>query len=271
MGVPVLGSVARFDRAAVKAGRNLIINCHPTEPIAEMYHAIRTNMLALNGPNPTFLIASPEQGDGKSMTTANLAISMAMANLRVLLIDADLRRPSLHEIFGLENRTGLSTLLLQARNDQFDIQEETAARLVLQQCLQATGIPNLSIITSGPAPAQSPSTMLGSSLMQAWLAVFQQASSVDVVLIDTPPSLVVPDSIALAAAIHAVSVLVVDSGRTRREAALRAKQQFDQVGKPLAGVIVNRVRRMDDEYYSYGYEYGKLPAKRGGPFKRLIG
>jgi Mrp family chromosome partitioning ATPase len=189
----------------------------------------------------------------------------------VLLIDCDLRRPKVHEIFGLPNEVGLTTLLsADPRVSTGDTEPITSAKGRLPgnllECLQSTALPKLWVITSGFVPA-NPTELLGSTLMKRWVDVFRASSDIDVILIDTPPALMAADSSVLAAGTRAEVVLVVDSGRTRRRAALKVKEQFDHLGIKLKGVVLNRVSARDHTYeygYGYGYySYGPADAPNG--------
>jgi Mrp family chromosome partitioning ATPase len=190
-----------------------------------------------------------------------LAVSLAQAGLRVLLIDADLRRPKIHEIFGLDNSMGLTSLLLadptkvKSMMGTGDSDDPGKSNTDLKRCLQDTKVPNLRVITSGFIPA-NPSEVLGSSLMQRWVDGFRASPNVDIVLIDTPPILVVADSALLAGTIKANVLMVIDANRTRRVGALKAKEQFQQIGIEILGVILNRINPRDEDYgYGYGYGY----------------
>jgi Mrp family chromosome partitioning ATPase len=234
-------------------------------PIAEGYRTIRTNLLFGNtdrGDTGIYVVTSPGPEEGKSVTTANLAISMAMAGLQVLLIDADLRRPKVHEIFDLDNTVGLTTLLsAEPRESLPDGGGSQRKRLPtnLLDCIQTTPLPKLWVITSGFTPA-NPTEILGSTLLQRWIQIFKQSSDIDIVLIDTPPTLLVADSSVLAATAQANVILIVDCGHTRRGAAIRAKEQFQQLGIEIKGVVANRINLRDQGYdYGYGYTYYYAP------------
>lgn len=230
-------------------------------PIAESYRTLRTNLLYQGGADhkSVFLVTSPGPGEGKSVTTANLAVTMAQAGLQVLLIDADLRRPKQHEIFGLNNNVGLTTLL--GAEPLMPNQHDRAASSLpfnLLDCMQFTNLPKLWIITSGFIPA-NPTEILSSTLLKRWIDTFRASSDIDVILIDSPPCLMAADSPVLAATARAEVVLIVDRGRTRRSAAVRAKEQFESLGITVKGVVVNRINPRDENqaygyYYGYGYE-----------------
>src|SRR5262249_42437123 len=131
-----------------------------------------------------YVVTSPSPEEGKSVTTANLAVTMAQAGLQVLLIDADLRRPRIHEIFNLENKVGLTSLLFADPSKEVN-QDNGLPQMPsnLKHCLQETGIPKLRVITSGFIPS-NPTEILGSVLMQRWIDTFRDSSNIDIVLID---------------------------------------------------------------------------------------
>jgi tyrosine-protein kinase Etk/Wzc len=134
--------------------------------------------------------------------------------------------------------------------------------------MQSTPLPKLWVITSGFTPA-NPTEILGSTLLQRWMEIFRASSDIDVVLVDTPPCLAVADSTVLAATAGANVILVVDCGSTRRGAALRAKEQFSQLGIDIKGIVANRIN-LREQGYEYGYGYGyyyapqALDAKQNG-------
>ena len=269
LALPVLGVIPRFGKHKEPYVERLITFRDPSSSIAERYRSLRTNLIfsSEDGIRPAYVITSPGPEEGKSVTAANLAVVMAAAGLRVLLVDADLRRPRVHEFFGLKNDVGLTTLLFAD-----PIENETATpngkalnlTTNLRDCLQNTEVPRLRVITSGLSPA-NPAEILGSSLMQRWARVFASASNVDVVLFDTPPTMVVSDSSVLAATINASVVIVLDANKTRRSAAIRTRQQFANLNVEVQGIVLNSIKPGDNEegYYGYGsgyYYYRDVPA-----------
>ncbi len=266
LNLPVLGAIARFGKNKEGHRSKLITNHSLISPIPEGYRVLRTNLLLASDSTRknVFIVTSPGPEEGKSLTTANLAVSMAWAGLRVLLVDADLRRPRAHEVFGLDNDIGLTTLLsvpLSSNNPNF--REELRERL--KQCIKETDIPKLKVITSG-FPPKNPSEILGSALMKMWVDAFRQSNDIDVVLIDTPPCLVVSDSLALASATNAEVVLVIQARGTRRAAALKARENFEQIGAQIKGVVLNAVDPRDEQgyyYTEYTYYTDDRPAPRG--------
>jgi polysaccharide biosynthesis transport protein len=266
LNVPVVGSIPRFGRRGDGYRERMVSNQPAMSPIVESYRTLRTNMLFTldtQQEKPMLIVSSPGPVEGKSTTTSNLAITMAQAGMRVLLIDADLRRPKLHEIFDLPNEHGLTTLLfadpssaggLLSGESEYVV-ESNRVKIDLRQCLQTTEVPNLRVITSGFQPA-NPTEILGSALMQRWVSAFRASSNVDIVIIDTPPCLIISDSTVLASSLKSAVFLVIDALKTRRIGAVKAKEQFEKVGVNLKGVIVNRVNPRDEDYgYGYGYGY----------------
>ena len=232
LALPVLGAVMRIGKKNPQSAEELLISNMPSmSPIAEGYRTVRTNLLfaANQADTGIYIITSPNPQEGKTVTTANLAVSMAMAGLQVLLIDADLRRPKIHEMFGLDNNVGLTTLLSAEPQNPGDVPQGSLLPANLLDCMQSTPLPKLWVITSGFTPA-NPTEILGSTLLQRWMEIFRASSDIDVVLVDTPPCLAVADSTVLAATAGANVVLVIDCGTTRRGAAVRAKEQFHQLG-----------------------------------------
>lgn len=275
LGLPVLGAIARYGgRKTLGYPERLLTN--PTVPnaVAESYRALRTNLLfSRDGKEQSvFVVTSPGPIEGKTTTASNLAVSLAQAGLRVLLIDADLRRPKIHESFGLPNKVGLTTLL-QANPSFMPATAGRETRLEIdeiadvKQCIQSTSVPNLKVITSGFIPA-NPAEVLGSAIMQRSIEAFRASPNIDVVVIDTPPVLVVADGALLAGSLKASTVLVCDADRTRLTAAMRAREQLDKVGAETVGVVLNRVNPRDEDYgYGYGYGYYYESPKPNAPSK----
>ncbi|MGE5264855.1 MAG: polysaccharide biosynthesis tyrosine autokinase [Acidobacteriota bacterium] len=228
----------------------LITAAFPRAAHSEAYRIIRTNLQAANLEKPvkTLLVTSPDAGDGKSITAANIAVVMAQSGLRVILADADLRRPSQHTIFNLSNDFGLVNLL---RNSE----------VTLEGCLQPTRVENLSMLTSGPLPP-NPAELIDSKGMR--LLVRRLEEQFDMVIFDTPPCLPRTDAAILARHLDGV-VFVLAANLTRRDSALRAKEVITRAGGKIIGVVLNRIPR-SNSYYSYYYsDYGKR--SNFGPLK----
>jgi receptor protein-tyrosine kinase len=218
-------------------------------PVAEAYRRLQTNLM-FNANQNVFVITSAGPEEGKSVTAANLAATMANDGVHVLLIDADLRRPRQHQIFSLDNEVGLSTLLI-AHHDQ-----ERPTVTNLNQCIQVTAIPHLKVITSGFLPS-NPTQVLRSPLMKRWIDAFRASKDIDIIIIDTPPVLLFGDSAVIASVAEADAVMVVNAQRTRGRAAQETKAQLGQVGVEIKGLVLNRVNPRDEAgNYGYGYGYG---------------
>lgn len=247
----VLGAIPQFGKKNADYSERLMRKEDSMSPVAEAYRRLQTNlMFNASGHQNVFVITSAGPEEGKSVTAANLAATMANDGIRVLLIDADLRRPRQHQVFNLDNEVGLSTLLI-AQHDQ-----ERPPVANLNQCIQSTGIPHLKVITSGFLPS-NPTQALRSPLMKRWIDAFRASKDIDVIIIDTPPVLLFGDSSVIASVAEADAVMVINTQRTRGRAAQETKSQLEQVGVQVKGVILNRVNPRDEAgTYGYGYGYG---------------
>ncbi|MBN2304983.1 MAG: hypothetical protein JXQ72_10920 [Anaerolineae bacterium] len=264
LSLPVLGVISRFGRARDNYDKRLITRDAPTSPVAETYHALKTNLLFSSDSDGhiqrknVYVITSPGQNEGKSITTANLAVSMALAGSRVLLIDADLRQPTLHKIFNMENTGNLSALLttspaemgLSVEGDHTgdDIPEQLASHL------HTTDVPNLLVMPAGELPA-IPSEVLYSETLVDWIQVFYSYLGAEFIVFDTPPCLAVSDSAVLAANVRAKVVMVLEAGQTRRQSAINAKTQFAHTGNAVFGIVLNKANPYDQEFGVGGYGY----------------
>ena len=218
----------------------LVTVADPKSPIAEAYRSVRTNLQFVNvdQAKKTILITSAAPGEGKSTTTGNLGVSMALGGVKTLLVDSDLRRPTLHKLFNLPNTAGLSSAL--------------ADQAPLSRGLHATQIPNLSVLTSGPIPP-NPAEMLASKRMLDMIE--QLKSQYDLIFFDSPPIISVSDSMVLASLVDSV-VLVVRAGAFPNDVIRNAKTQLESVKATFLGVILNSVNlRRDGYYYRYYYQY----------------
>lgn len=239
-GLTALGVIEQFNRVRSPADQ-LQAAIFPRSLVAEEYRAVRTalaNSLELGRGGRVLLVSSPGPGEGKTTTLANLAVVFGMTGRRVLAVDTDLRRPTLHRVFGLRNTVGLTNLLLTADAD-------------VSRVLQRTAYHNVSVLTAGAIPA-NPSELVGSGRTARVLD--QLREQFDLVLLDSPPVLAVTDASVLGVLADAV-VLVMRPGQTRRSALRAAMQSLAQSGHPIAGVVLNRAQRAHRGYYSY-YRYG---------------
>jgi capsular exopolysaccharide synthesis family protein len=218
----------------------LITLTHPRSPIAEAYRSLRTNLefSSLDRPLRTLIVTSAAPEEGKSTTLANLAVTMAQAGKRVILADADLRRPVQHKLFGLHDAPGLTNLVIDG-----DASREPP--------LQPTGVPNLQLLASGPLPP-NPSELLSSRRMTEIIAGL--AERADVVLFDAPPVIAVTDAAVLASRVDGV-LLVIYAGKTRREYVEKARALLDKVNAHVVGAVLTNVR--PDASLQYYYATGE--------------
>lgn len=216
-----------------KQSIGLITYLDPNSSIAEQYRMIRTNIqfLSFEKEMKSIVITSPEPADGKSTTATNLAITLSQLGKKVLLIDADLRKPSIHYTFNISNIDGLTSVLTQKTR--------------LEDAVTKTYIPNLEVLTSGIIPP-NPSELLDSKTMESLMLKLKH--SFDYIIFDTPPILAVTDSQVIANKCDG-AVMVMTSGRTRKDKALKAKKLLDMTNSPLLGVILNKVDYFEDNYY----------------------
>ena len=205
---------------------SLITITNPRSPIAEAYRSLRTNLefSSLDRPLRTLIVTSAGPEEGKSTTLANLAVAMASADKQVILVDCDLRRPSLHRIFDVRNGVGLTTMIV---NDE----------ALKNPPFQETGVSNLWLLPSGPLPP-NPSELLGSRRMEDIIASLTEKA--DVVLFDAPPIIAVTDAAVLSSKVDGV-LLVINAGKTKREHAQRAKALLEKVNARLVGAVLNNV------------------------------
>ena len=220
-----------------KARRSELVVMDTQSSSAEAFKALRTSVLfsTMEQQLKAVVITSPELGEGKSRTAANLAIALSQAGYKTLLIDADFRRPSQHRMFGRVRNVGLSNLIIQDANESDVIKP-------------VDGIPNLWLLASGPSPP-NPSELLGSARMRELMAQLWHQFSY--VIIDTPPVNAVTDASILAAAANA-TIVVVEQGRTTFPALRHAREVLDRVSSHTIGAVFNKVRASTGSYY-YGY------------------
>lgn len=215
--------------------------------VAEAYRSLRTSVLlaAAGRPPKTILVTSSQPGEGKTTTIVNTAICLSQLGAKVLLVDADMRRPRVHKAFGIKNRRGLSTYL------------SSEARL--RDLIQPTSIPNLSVLPSGLVPPNS-ADLVSSEKMRYML--HKLSAHYDHILIDTPPVHSVTDPIILSRQVDGV-ILVVHGGKSTREMVRHARQELVNVGAKIFGVVLNNVNVQQDgyEYYYHRYYYGQQEEK----------
>lgn len=214
--------------------QKLITVANPRSPIAEAYRTLRTNIQfsSLDKPLHTLLVTSASPEEGKSTTLANLAVTFAQAGNEVVVVDSDLRRPSLHTLFELPNERGLTTYVLEDPDAEPPI--------------QATGIERLRVLTSGPLP-HNPSELLGSQRMERAVAALRERA--DLVLFDCPPVVAVADAAVLGRRLDGC-LLIISVGKTRRDHASRAKRLLDKANVNVLGAVLNNAR-FDPSLYGY--------------------
>ncbi|MBP7999379.1 MAG: CpsD/CapB family tyrosine-protein kinase [Chloroflexi bacterium] len=199
----------------------LITLTNPRSPVSEAYRTLRTNLsfYSLDHPLRSLVVTSAAPEEGKSTTIANLAVTMAQSGRKTILVDCDLRRPSLHTLFDLQNNAGFTNMMLD---------ENAAAPL------QKTEVDNLWVLTSGPKPP-NPADLLGSRQMDRVIETL--AGQADLVLFDAPPVVAVTDAVVLGAKVDGV-LLVVSAGKTRRDHAEKAKQILEKANVRIIGVTL---------------------------------
>lgn len=241
---PILGTVGTAPDIE-REGRQLFVLGDPRSSPAEAMRSLRANVefASATGPVTSIAVSSPGSNEGKSTLTANLAVVMAQAGLETVIIDADLRRPGQHRIFGVSNERGLSTYLARPDQDW----RTSAVHL---------NIPRLTLVPSGPEPP-NPSDLLRLNRFDRMLA--EIGATADVILIDTPPVLAVSDAFVVATKTDAV-MLVCRPGVTRRDALRRAASTFTQGSMRFLGVVINRYTTRDIEYQRY-----RTTAQEGQP------
>jgi capsular exopolysaccharide synthesis family protein len=255
VGLPVLGYILPLTGNKEKDGPYVMH--YPRAPAAEAFRSLRTNLefIGVDKPIKSLLISSSDTSEGKTITTANLGVIMTQGGKKVLLLDADLRKPRLHQEMGISNRVGLSDLF--------------RGRVTMDEAIQRVDGLNISVITSGGIPP-NPAELLGSEKMGQILN--DLASRFDIILIDSSPTLVT-DSQLIAARVDGV-LIVMRAGETPSEAAKATAEQYRRVNARLLGVVLNNV--VPGSHYGYApysyYQYyreGEVPSANESRLKLL--
>lgn len=220
--------------------RQLIVRNEPKSPVSEQYRTIRTNIMysSVDKDIKTVLFTSAAPDAGKSTTAANVAIAFAQAGKRTLIIDADLRRPTMHYTFELGNPRGLSTAIVGEAD--------------VEQVVRQTDIEDLDIITSGPIPP-NPSELLQSKKMETLLKTVQM--QYDIIILDSPPILTVPDAQILGPKVNG-TILIVNALDNDRDRLKKSKHLLEKTDSNVIGAVLNRkdMGSKDSYYYYYSNE-----------------
>jgi len=237
--LPVLGTVPRVDPEEGD-GRPISMR-DPTAPSTEAYRALRTSLqfLGVDRDSNAFQFTSAKPGDGKTTTSTNVGVVSALAGQRVVVVDCDLRRPRIHEFFSLPNDQGFTSAIIGASLDEVTHQID--------------GVPNLSVITSGPVPPD-PFELLSTPTARHFIASLRR--DFDLVVIDTPPVLVVADPLVISSYVDGV-ILVAAAGDTDRRQIKRATEELAKVQAPLLGSVLNAFDTENQHSYGYRYAYGR--------------
>lgn len=206
-------------------------------PISEAYRALRTNVqfTSVDSDTQKIVVTSSGPGEGKSHSVANLAVSIAQSGKSVLIIDADLRNPTQHKLFGLDNSVGLSVYL---------VEDQDYGRYVWD-----TAVPSVQVLPAGPIPP-NPAELVGSKRMKRLIE--EVSGEFDIILIDTPPVIAVTDAAILAQEVDGV-ILVLASGEVDKDYAQKAKGILDKLGIKILGAVLTKVDMNTHDYYYYNY------------------
>ncbi|MEZ4593068.1 MAG: polysaccharide biosynthesis tyrosine autokinase [Chloroflexota bacterium] len=263
--VPTLAGIAQIES---EDESKLVAISEPRSPTAEAYRVLRTaiQFSIVDKKNSILLMTSGVPGEGKSTTAGNLAVVLAQAGNHVLLIDGDLRRPSQHNMFGLSNKRGVTSLLLKLHVDDSDIEVQN----LVEDTVQPTQVEGLQVMTCGPIPP-NPSELLGSSKMRHLLGVLDK--EYDFVIIDSPPVLSVTDA-AVLSALAGTTLVVVRANKSRKGEFKQVVERLADVNANLAGAVLNSLKPGSDGYKIYyyyrdPYTYGDEPDGAGDVKSKL--
>jgi capsular exopolysaccharide synthesis family protein len=217
--------VAAVEKSDHPGTIELVPHFFPNSRLAESYRSIRTALLLSSADNPvkTIAVTSAMPGEGKTVSVANLAITLAQSGKTVLIVDADLRRPRQHRLFKVKNTFGLTTYLTDS--------------VPIKDVVKSTEIPNLFLVNAGPVPP-NPAELLGSDKMSRFIRMM--AEECDFILFDLPPMLEISDALVLGAKVDGM-VLIVQGDKTSREALKKAREKLDLLKVRTIGVIINNV------------------------------
>ncbi|WP_328824353.1 CpsD/CapB family tyrosine-protein kinase [Metabacillus schmidteae] len=228
--------MARKQLAQLKSlARNLVTMKDPKSPVSEQYRTIRTNIQysSVDKKIKLLMVTSSKPMEGKSTTVANLAVVFAQQGKRVLVIDADMRKPTVHYTFRADNMVGLINVLSKEAS--------------IEKAVQATEHENLFVLTSGPVPP-NPAELLESNAMNDLIEIVKE--QFDFIIFDTPPLLAVTDAQIIANKCDG-TVLVIQSGKTEIDSAIKAKDILVNASGKYLGVVINGKKQKDNQYYYY--------------------
>jgi len=239
LGAPVLGYIPFIE----EEDQRVLARSPSGGSVLESYRVLRSNVqfAAVDTPMGSILVSSTVPGEGKSVTACNLAVAMALDGRRVILVDADLRRPSIHEKLGLDQQRGLTRVLID--------------RMSVDEALQDTAVPGLRVLCAGPLPP-NPAELLNSQAMRQLHAALCERA--DVVIFDTPPFLAAADAQVLSACVDGV-LYVVQFGESKKSAVRHAGDLIDQARANLFGIVFNKIDltgKRDSYYYGYQSYFG---------------
>jgi len=247
--LPTLAGIAHISGSRYR--EKLVALQYPRSPISEAYRSLRTSIQfsMIDYPDTKrILVTSPNPTEGKSVTVANLAIVIAQAGNRVLVLDTDLRKPVQHRLFQLQNKTGITDFLLGV--DEALVSDDTDS--LVKWCVQKTDVEGLHLLTSGSLPP-NPSELLGSGKMRKTIAILSEAY--DYLIFDSPPELIVTDATVLSAQTDAV-LLVVNARNTTKNQLKQSVEELNGLNKQagLIGVVLNDLSaKRDGNYHNYYY------------------
>ena len=239
-GLSTLGTIAHMGISdSTPAHERLITQLKPRDPISEAYRVVRTNLsfAGVDGGLQNILVTSASPSEGKSTTAANLAVTLAQTSKKVIVVDADLRRPTQHRLFNMPNNYGLTSAILDSESP-------------VNTHLQETTIPGLRLLSSGPLPP-NPAELLNSQRMQQ--VIKDLSAEADYVIFDMPPVLTVADAAILAPKVSGC-FLVSKAGSTRREAFIESVDRLVKADAVIFGAVLNQLKR-GQSGYSYAYYY----------------
>ena len=286
LNAPILAAIGKIEGDDYQ--QKLIAEREPRSPLTEAYRALRTNLQfsSLDNPLKAIVVTSAGPAEGKSLTASNLAVVLAQAGLSVVLVDADLRRPVMHKVFGLKNNVGLTNWLVGQTTEAVATAEVTGRWVEstgtgkggpLDPIMQATNTTRLKVITSGPLPP-NPAEVLGSTRMHQFIEEVGHVA--DIVIIDSPPCVTVTDAVVLSRWVDGV-ILVLDQKNTSRQGVQRARENLQAVDAHILGTVINRLDSSTGSNYYYGsystyyYYHADAPengnGKGPGGLRKLLG